>query len=177
MAKLSRCDGGGDAKPDDSGWSSKCPAPLMTLADDARGPIGWRAASCFRYRATAAVPLLGRSPRFRYCGPLPRVRYCAPIVFPIPDGRPRFRYWIVDRVFDAMPQRGIAYQPRVQTLGSPPGKRDPRSEGTPHSRVSRISTPAFPMRCSFRTHLFFRMRFPGRCPGLVCDAPSGHIGR
>ena len=49
----------------------------MTLADDARGPIGWRAASCFRYRATAAVPLLGRSPRFRY--------------------------WIVDRVSDAMP--------------------------------------------------------------------------
>ena len=27
------------------------------------------------------------------------------------------------------------------------------------------------MRCSFRTHLFSWMRFPGRCPGLVCLAP------
>jgi hypothetical protein len=49
--------------------------------------------------------------------------------------------------------------------GNPAGKRDPRSEGTPHSCVSRISAPAFLMRCSFRTHLFSRMRFPGRCPG------------
>ena len=32
-------------------------------------------------------------------------------------------------------------------------------------------------RCSFRTHLFFRMRFPGRCPGLVCVAPLGQMGR
>ena len=27
------------------------------------------------------------------------------------------------------------------------------------------------MRCSFRTHLFSRTGFPGRCPGLVCIAP------
>ena len=40
-----------------------------------------------------------------------------------------------------MPQRGIAYQPRVQTLGIP-GKTNPRSEGTPHSREPRTSTPA-----------------------------------
>ena len=61
--------------------------------------------------------------------------------------------------------------------GNPPGKRNPRSEGTPHSCVSRISTPTFPMRCSFRTHLFFQMRFPGRCPGLVCVTPSGYMVR
>ena len=41
--------------------------------------------------------------------------------------------------------------------GDPPGKRNTRSEGTPHSlRVSDID-PALPMRCSFRTHLFSRM--------------------
>jgi hypothetical protein len=46
--------------------------------------------------------------------------------------------------------------------GTPPGKTDPRSEGTPHSRiisVSRTSTPAHPLRCPFRTHLFSGMRF------------------
>ena len=31
------------------------------------------------------------------------------------------------------------------------------------------------MRCSFRTHPFSRMRFPGRCPGLVCVAHSGPL--
>ena len=35
----------------------------------------------------------------------------------------------------------------------------------------RTSPPTSPMRCSFRTHLFSWMRFPGRCPGLVCLAP------
>ena len=54
--------------------------------------------------------------------------------------------------------------------GNPAGKRDPRSEGTPHSCVSRISAPAFLMRCSFRTHLFSRVRFPGLAPwaGMRC---------
>ena len=61
--------------------------------------------------------------------------------------------------------------------GNPPGKTNLRSEGTPHSRGPRISTPPFPMRCSFRTHLFFRMRFPGRCPGLVCVAPLGQLAK
>jgi hypothetical protein len=54
--------------------------------------------------------------------------------------------------------------------GNPAGKTDPRSEGTPHDRVPRTSTPAHPMRCSFRTHLFSRMRFPGLAPwaGMRC---------
>ncbi len=61
--------------------------------------------------------------------------------------------------------------------GNPPRKRDQRSEGTPHSlRVSDIG-PGLPMRCSFRTHLFSGMRFPGRCPGLVCVTPSGYVVR
>ena len=52
-----------------------------------------------------------------------------------------------------------------------------RSEGTPHSLPASDIDPALPMRCSFRTHLLFRMRFPGRCPGLVCVAPLGQMGR
>ena len=48
-----------------------------------------------------------------------------------------------------------------------------RSEGTPHNlRVSDID-PALPMRCSYRTHLFFGLRFPGRCLGFSQDAPLG----
>jgi hypothetical protein len=57
--------------------------------------------------------------------------------------------------------------------GTPPGKTDTRSEGTPHSRVSRTSTPAHPMRCSFRTHLFSRMRFPGLAPWAGMRCPVG----
>ena len=33
------------------------------------------------------------------------------------------------------------------------------------------------MRCSFRTHQFSRTGLSGRCPGLVCDAHSGHSVR
>jgi hypothetical protein len=51
-----------------------------------------------------------------------------------------------------------------------PVKTDMRSEGTPHDRVPRTSTTVHPMRCSFRTHLFSRMRFPGLAPwaGMHC---------
>jgi len=49
--------------------------------------------------------------------------------------------------------------------GNPPGKRDPRSEGTPHSlRVSDID-PGHSYAVFLQNTLFSRVRFPGRCPG------------
>ena len=54
-------------------------------------------------------------------------------------------------------------------------KTNQRSEGTPHHlRISDID-PALSMRCSFRTHPFSRIRFPGRCSGLVWIAPTRQI--
>jgi hypothetical protein len=78
---------------------------------------------------------------------------------------------------DFMPQRGIAYQPRVPTLGLHPVKKTRVLKERRILSVSRTSTPAHPMRCSFRTHLFSRMRFPERCSKLVCVAPLGQIER
>ena len=51
-----------------------------------------------------------------------------------------------------MPQRGIAYQPRGPTLGIPPEEETRVLKERRIFSVSRISIPAFPMRCSFRTH-------------------------
>ena len=39
--------------------------------------------------------------------------------------------------------------------------------------VSRTSPPTFPMRCSFRTHPFSRMRFPGLAPWAGMHCPVG----
>ena len=72
---------------------------------------------------------------------------------------------------------GIAYQLRVQTLGICPEKETSVLKERRIVSVSRTSTTSLPMRCSFRTHLFSGMRFPGRCPELVCVTPSGYVVR
>ena len=73
----------------------------------------------------------------------------------------------------AWPFRGITCQRRVPTLGI---RREKQTRLLKERRLfsclgPRARSPL--MRCSFRTHQFSRMRFPGRCPGLICDAPSG----
>ena len=63
-----------------------------------------------------------------------------------------------------MPCRGIAYQPRVQTLGIHPEKE---TRVLKERRIAACLEPrprAHPMRRSSRTRLFSRMRFLGRCP-------------
>jgi hypothetical protein len=66
----------------------------MTLADNARGPIGWRAASCFRYRATATFPV-----PWAHCGSVT----VGPYHVSDTALRSYFRYQTVDHVFDPMP--------------------------------------------------------------------------
>jgi hypothetical protein len=81
-------------------------------------------------------------------------------------------------VFVPMPQRGIAYQPRVPTLGIHQAKLTRVLKERRILSVSWTSTPPHPMRCSFRTHRFSRMRVPGlppwagmRCPvGAICSS-------
>ena len=88
--------------------------------------------------------------------------------FPVSERRPRSRFHAL---------KGHRIPAQGANSGIPPGKTNLRSEGTPHHfRVSDLDA-ALPMRCSFRTHLFSGMRFPGRCPGLVCVTPSGYIIR
>jgi hypothetical protein len=77
------------------------------------------------------------------------------------------------RVSNPMPCRGHRLAAQGANPGNTPGKRNPRSEGTLHSCVSRRSIPGLPMRCSFRTHLFFRMRFPGLAPWAGMHCPVG----
>jgi hypothetical protein len=62
-----------------------------------------------------------------------------------------------DRVSNHMPQRGLAYQPRVPTLGIHLSKLTRVLKERRRLSVSRTSTPAHPMRCSYRTHLFSGM--------------------
>jgi hypothetical protein len=90
---------------------------------------------------------------------------------------PHFQSLDHHHVSHPMPCRGIAYQPRVQTLGTHPDKETRVLKERRMVSVSRTSAPAYPMRCSFRTHLFSGMRFPGRCPGLVCVAPLGQLAK
>ena len=71
---------------------------------------------------------------------------------------------------------GIAYQPRVPTLGTHPAKQLRVLKERRIASVSRTSTPAFPMRCSFRTHLFSGMWFPGRMPWAGMRCPVGAKG-
>ena len=73
----------------------------------------------------------------------------------------------------AWPFRGITCQRRVPTLGI---RREKQTRLLKERRLfsclgPRARSPL--MRCPFRTHQFSRMRFPGRCHGLICDAPSG----
>ena len=63
-------------------------------------------------------------------------------------------YLNVDRCFKSHALTGHRIPAQGANPGNPPGKRNPRSEGTPHrSRVLGLD-PALPMRCSFRTHRF-----------------------
>jgi hypothetical protein len=73
-------------------------------------------------------------------------------------------------VFVPMPQRGIAYQLRVPTLGIHQAKLTRVLKERRILSVSWTSTPPHPMRCSFRTHRFSRMRVPGLAPwaGMRC---------
>ena len=91
----------------------------------------------------------------------PRVRSRAPAGVPIPSPNP---------VSATMPCRGIAYQPRVPTLGIHPSKQTRVLKERRIVSVPRTSTPIHLMRCSFRTHLFSGMRFPGLAPwaGMHC---------
>ena len=62
------------------------------------------------------------------------------------------------------PQRGATYQPRVKPwVPGPP--QVPCSEGTPHI-IRRYAAFLQNALCLF-------ILFPGRCPGLVYDAPLG----
>ena len=51
----------------------------------------------------------------------------------------------------------------------------PRSEGTPHVSEARTSTPPLPMRCSFRTHSFSRIRFQGVALGWYAMPIQGIV--
>ena len=82
-----------------------------------------------------ACPLTGRPTRFRSRGPLLRVRYRTPTVFPLPD--PPTRCPI------PCPEGGIAYQPRVPTLGIDPEKKPRVLKERRIGRVSRTSTSLF----------------------------------
>jgi len=74
------------------------------------------------------------------------------------------------------PRRGARIPAQGATLGSNvvPALR---SERTPHIAAWPTRARTIPMRRSFRTHLHARSINPGRCPGLVCVAPSGHETR
>ena len=108
----------------------------------------------FRYRTptTCPVPFLHR---VSDTGPPPRFRFHALTAVPIPGLSTVFRIPCPDGASHTSP----GCKPWESAR-----KRNPRSEGTPHSRGTRTSTPPFPMRCSFRTHPFYRTQFPGRCP-------------
>ncbi len=67
------------------------------------------------------------------------------------------------------PQRGGAYQPRVQTLGTAPDTST-RSEGTPPIGKCGLHVRSILRRRSFRTHPRSRT-FPGLHPSLVGVAP------
>jgi hypothetical protein len=93
---------------------------------------------------------------------------CHQTTFPIPVPP--------NHVPDPMPCRGIAYQPRVQTLGIHPEKETRVLKERRILLMSRTSPPAHPMRCSFRTHHFSRMRFPGLAPWAGMHCPVGANG-
>jgi hypothetical protein len=100
------------------------------------------------------------------CATKPRSRsLCHQTTFPIPVPP--------NHVPDPMPCRGIAYQPRVQTLGIHPEKETRVLKERRILLMSRTSTPAHPMRCSFRTHPVSRMRFPGLAPWAGMHCPVG----
>ena len=68
--------------------------------------------------------------------------------------RRRFRYRAAHHVSDSMPCRGIAYQPRVPTLGIPPLKQ---TRVLKERRVFFVSRTLPPTHCEFEarhTHSF-----------------------
>ena len=120
------CGSQGDAL----GWYAM---PIQGILDDnSSDTVGppW-----FRYRTPTACPLTGRPTRFRSRGPLLRVRYRTPTVFPLPD--PPTTCPI------PCPEGGIAYQPRVPTLGIDPEKKPRVLKERRIGRVSRTSTSLF----------------------------------
>ena len=120
------CGSQGDAL----GWYAM---PIQGIFDDnSFDPVG---PTRFRYRTPTACPLTGRPTRFRSRGPLPRVRYRTPTVFPLQD--PPTTCPI------PCPEGGIAYQPRVPTLGIDPTKKPRVLKERRIGRVSRTSTSLF----------------------------------
>ena len=98
-----------------------------------------------RSNVSARLRCSESAPRFRLLAPTghriptcPRMPRCS-------ESAPRFRHYAPTG--HRIPAQGA-------NPGNPPGKRNPRSEGTPHNlRVLDIA-PGLPMRCSFRTHRF-----------------------
>ena len=86
---------------------------------------------------------------------------------------PRFRLHVL--TFHALKGHRIAAM--GATLGIHPEKENRVLKERRIVSVSRTSTPAYPMRCSFRTHLFSRIQSQGWHPGLVCVAPLGQMER
>jgi hypothetical protein len=82
------------------------------------------------------------------------------------------------RVFDPMPQRGIAYQPRVQTLGILPEKE---TRVLKERRIAAcLGYRPRPFYAVFlqNTPIFVgAVPRQGLHPGLVCVAPLGQMAR
>jgi hypothetical protein len=91
----------------------------------------------------------------------------------VPDTAPRscFRYRNADHVPDPMPCRGIAYQPRVPTLGIHPKKQPRVLKERRIGRVLRTSAPPILQVSSFIPQSFYPV-LPPRFS--LCGVPSEH---
>ena len=71
-----------------------------------------------------------------------------------------------------LPCRGTAYQPRARPWGSQ-GPEAPRFEGTPHGDARPGAGLIHRDAALLQSAPVCGPFYPGRCPGLVCQAPVG----